>query len=108
MRLKELLKNIKPTQVVGDENTDITGVNIDSRKIKQGHLFVAMKGTQVDGHQFIPKALDLGASAILCEDLPAELKENVTYIQVASTEDAVGKVATIFYGNPSEKLNWWV
>ena len=104
MRLKELLKNIKPTQVVGDENTDITGVNIDSRKIKQGHLFVAMKGTQVDGHQFIPKALDLGASAILCEDLPAELKENVTYIQVASTEDAVGKVATIFYGNPSEKL----
>ena len=104
MRLKELLKNIKPAQVVGDENTDITGVNIDSRKIKQGHLFVAMKGTQVDGHQFIPKALDLGASAILCEDLPAELKENVTYIQVASTEDAVGKVATIFYGNPSEKL----
>ena len=104
MRLKELLKNIKPTQVVGDENTDITGVNIDSRKIKQGHLFVAMKGTQVDGHQFIPKALDLGASAILCENLPAELKENVTYIQVASTEDAVGKVATIFYGNPSEKL----
>ena len=104
MRLKELLKNIKPTQVVGDENTDIIGVNIDSRKIKQGHLFVAMKGTQVDGHQFIPKALDLGASAILCEDLPAELKENVTYIQVASTEDAVGKVATIFYGNPSEKL----
>ena len=104
MRLKELLKNIKPTQVVGDENTDITGINIDSRKIKQGHLFVAMKGTQVDGHQFIPKALDLGASAILCEDLPAELKENVTYIQVASTEDAVGKVATIFYGNPSEKL----
>ena len=104
MRLKELLKNIKPTQVVGDENTDITGVTIDSRKIKQGHLFVAMKGTQVDGHQFIPKALDLGASAILCEDLPAELKENVTYIQVASTEDAVGKVATIFYGNPSEKL----
>ena len=104
MRLKELLKNIKPTQVVGDENTDITGVNIDSRKIKQGHLFVAMKGTQVDGHQFIPKALDLGASAILCEDLPAELKENVTYIQVVSTEDAVGKVATSFYGNPSEKL----
>ncbi|MBO5624644.1 MAG: UDP-N-acetylmuramoyl-L-alanyl-D-glutamate--2,6-diaminopimelate ligase, partial [Prevotella sp.] len=92
MRLKELLKNIKPTQIVGDENIDITGVNIDSRKIKPGHLFVAMKGTQVDGHQFIPKALDLGAVAILCEDLPEEQKEGVTYIQVASTEDAVGKV----------------
>ena len=50
MRLKELLKNIKPIQIVGDENADITGVNIDSRKIKPGHLFVAMKGTQVDGH----------------------------------------------------------
>ena len=104
MRLKELLKNIKPTQIVGDENIDITGVNIDSRKIKPGHLFVAMKGTQVDGHQFIPKALDLGAVAILCEDLPEEQKEGVTYIQVASTEDAVGKVATGFYGNPTEKL----
>ena len=104
MRLKELLKNIKPTQIVGDENIDITGVNIDSRKIKPGHLFVAMKGTQVDGHQFIPKALDLGAVAILCEDLPEEQKEGVTYIQVASTEDAVGKVATAFYGNPTEKL----
>ena len=104
MRLKELLKNIKPTQIVGDENIDITGVNIDSRKIKPGHLFVAMKGTQVDGHQFIPKALDLGAVAILCEDLPEEQKEGVTYIQVASTEDAVGKVATVFYGNPTEKL----
>ena len=104
MRLKELLKNIKPTQIVGDENIDITGVNIDSRKIKPGHLFVAMKGTQVDGHQFIPKALDLGAVAILCEDLPEEQKEGVTYIQVASTEDAVGKVATVFYGKPTEKL----
>ena len=104
MRLKELLKNIKPTQIVGDENIDITGVNIDSRKIKPGHLFVAMKGTQVDGHQFIPKALDLGAVAILCEDLPEEQREGVTYIQVASTEDAVGKVATVFYGNPTEKL----
>ena len=104
MRLKELLKNIKPTQIVGDENIDITGVNIDSRKIKPGHLFVAMKGTQVDGHQFIPKALDLGAVAILCEDLPEEQKEGVTYIQVASTEDAVGKVATVVYGNPTEKL----
>ena len=66
MRLNELLKNIKPIQIWGDVNTDISGINIDSRKIEPGHLFVAMKGTQVDGHQFIPKALDLGATAILC------------------------------------------
>ena len=104
MKLNELLKNIKPVQVIGDEQADITGVNIDSRKIKSGHLFVAIKGTQVDGHQFIPKALELGATAVLCEDLPAEKADGVTYVQVESTEDAVGKVATVFYGNPSEKL----
>ena len=104
MRLNELLKNIKPIQIWGDVNTDISGINIDSRKIEPGHLFVAMKGTQVDGHQFIPKALDLGATAILCENLPDERKDGVTYVQVESTEDAVGKVATLFFGNPTEKL----
>ena len=55
MKLQELLKNIKPTQTIGDVEVEITGVNIDSRKIKDGHLFVAMKGTQVDGHKFIPR-----------------------------------------------------
>ena len=104
MRLNELLKNIKPIQILGDVNTDISGINIDSRKIEPGHLFVAMKGTQVDGHQFIPKALDLGATAILCENLPDVRKDGVTYVQVESTEDAVGKVATLFFGNPTEKL----
>jgi UDP-N-acetylmuramoyl-L-alanyl-D-glutamate--2,6-diaminopimelate ligase len=104
MKLNELLKNIKPIQIIGDEDIDITGVNIDSRKIQKGHLFVAMRGTQVDGHTFIGKALDLGASAILCEEIPTDRKEGVTYVQVSSTEDAVGKVATLFYGNPSSKL----
>ncbi|MBR5728622.1 MAG: UDP-N-acetylmuramoyl-L-alanyl-D-glutamate--2,6-diaminopimelate ligase [Prevotella sp.] len=104
MILNELTKGIKILQMAGDADIDITGVNIDSRKIKPGHLFVAMKGTQVDGHTFIPKALDLGASAVLCEDMPEERKEGVTYIQVESTEDSVGKVATKFYGDPSSKL----
>ena len=57
MKLQELLKNTKPLAIVGDVDVDITGVNIDSRKVKSGHLFVAMKGTQVDGHQFIPKEI---------------------------------------------------
>ena len=104
MVLSQLLKNIKPTQVVGSTDVDITGVNIDSRRIKPGHLFVAMKGTQVDGHKFIDKAIELGAKAVLCEDMPATLADGVTYVQVASTEDAVGKVATMFYGDPSTKL----
>jgi UDP-N-acetylmuramoyl-L-alanyl-D-glutamate--2,6-diaminopimelate ligase len=104
MKLSELLKYVKPVSIIGDEQIDITGVNIDSRKIEKGHLFVAMKGTQTDGHKFIPKALELGASAILCEDLPAEKAEGVTYVQVASTESAVGPVATVFFGEPSQKL----
>ena len=104
MKLNELLKNIKPLEIAGDTDKDICGINIDSRKIAAGHLFVAMKGTQVDGHIFIGKAEELGAVAVLCEDMPEVKKEGVTYVRVESTEDAVGKVATLFYGNPSTKL----
>ena len=103
MKLNEVLKNIHPIKIVGDAEVEITGVNIDSRRIKASHLFIAMKGTQVDGHQFIAKAIELGAKSILCEDLP-EPVTGVTYVQVASTEDAAGKVATLFYGDPSRKL----
>ena len=104
MKLKELLKDIPVVAVVGSEDIEITGVNIDSRRIKEGHLFVAMKGTQVDGHKFVPKAVELGAKAVLCEDMPEQKAEGLTYVQVESTEDAVGKVATTFHGNPSTKL----
>lgn len=104
MNLQELLKGIKSLAIIGDTDVDITGVNIDSRKISNGHAFVAMKGTQVDGHQFIPKAIELGAKAILCEDMPEDRTDGVTYVQVASTAEAVGKLATAFYGYPSKKL----
>lgn len=104
MKLSELLKNVKPIAVHGDIDIDIKGVNIDSRKIENGHLFIAMKGTQVDGHKFIDKAIDLGATAILLEDMPETLEDKVTYVQVKSTEEDAGKVATLFYGDPSKKL----
>ena len=104
MRLSELLKNVETLNIVGDVEVDITGVNIDSRRIEKGHLFVAIPGTVTDGHKFIPKAIEQGASAVLCEKVPEEQTSGVTYIQVASTEDAVGKVATLFYGDPSRKL----
>ncbi|MBQ9669722.1 MAG: UDP-N-acetylmuramoyl-L-alanyl-D-glutamate--2,6-diaminopimelate ligase [Prevotella sp.] len=104
MTLKELIKNIKTLAVTGSTDKEITGVDIDSRQVSDGHLFVAMRGTQVDGHRFIGKAEEQGAVAIVCEDTPEEQKENVTYIKVASTQDAVGHVATMFYGNPSDKL----
>ena len=104
MELRKLIKNIKPVAIKGDDGVDVTGVNINSRLIEKGHLFVSMKGTQVDGHRFIANAVESGAVAVLCEDMPAEPAEGVTYVQVESTEDAVGKVATMFYGEPSKKL----
>ena len=104
MKLNELLRNIKNVALTGSDNVEITGVNIDSRRIATGHLFVAMRGTQVDGHRFITKATEQGAAAVLCEELPEVLSEGVTYVKVPSTEDVVGHVATAFYGNPSEKL----
>ena len=107
MKLSELLKLVKPIAIVGNAEVEITGVNIDSRKIENGHLFVAIKGTQTDGHRFIPKALELGAKAVLCEEIPDEENignDGVTYVQVASTEEAVGPVATVFFGEPSQKL----
>ena len=104
MKLIELLKYVTPQTIIGNQEIDITGVNIDSRKIEKSHLFVAIKGTQTDGHRFIPKALELGAVAVLCEDLPEVLQPGVTYVQVASTEAAVGPVATMFYGEPSKQL----
>ena len=111
MQLIELLKNIKPTAIIGKTEVDITDVDIDSRKVGKGHLFVAIKGTQVDGHKFIPTAVSQGASAVLCEVLPEDAENTVngeggqvTFVQVASTEDAIGKVATLFFGDPSKKV----
>ena len=104
MILKDLLRGIRVMETIGSEETEISGVAIDSRKVTKGGLFVAMKGTQVDGHKFIPKAIELGAAAILCENLPDNLEEGVAYVVVPDTEDIVGEVATRFYGNPSEKL----
>ena len=104
MKLSELLKNVKPIAIIGDADVEVTGIKIDSRQIQPGYLFVAIKGTQTDGHRFIAKALELGAKVILCEDLPEEKADGVTYVQVTSTETAVGPVATLFHGDPTSKL----
>ena len=104
MKLIELLKNVEVLNTFGETGVEITGVNIDSRRIEAGHLFVAIPGTQTDGHKFIPKAIELGATAILCERMPEEHAEGVTYVVVESTESVVGIVATHFFGDPSRKL----
>ena len=104
MKLIELLKNVEVLNTFGETEVEITGVNIDSRRIEAGHLFVAIPGTQTDGHKFIPKAIELGAAAILCERMSEEHAEGVTYVVVESTESVVGIVATHFFGDPSRKL----
>ncbi len=104
MKLSELMESVNILQTAGAMDVEIVGVNIDSRKIGKGHLFVAIRGTQTDGHRFIGKAIQQGAVAILCEEMPEESIPGVCYIQVADTEDVVGQVATRFYGNPSRKL----
>ena len=104
MLLNELLKAIQPVEVAGDSNIEITGVNIDSRLVEAGQLFMAMRGTQADGHAYIPAAIAKGAIAILCEDMPEEPVAGITYVRVKDSEDAVGKIATTFYGDPTSKL----
>lgn len=104
MKLNELLKAILPTQVIGNQEVEIKEVNIDSRQVREGDLFMAMRGTQTDGHAYIASAIEKGAVAVLCEDLPEQLNNGVTYIQVKESEDAVGKLATTFYGDPTSKM----
>lgn len=106
MKLKELISELSIKELVGNAQTEITGVNIDSRQITNGHLFIAMRGTQSDGHTFITKAIENGATGILCEELPTNMQEypEVTFVQVENTEEIAGIVATRFYGNPTDKL----
>ena len=103
MILQEIISRISPVEVIGTADINVTGVNIDSRSIEKGHLFIAIRGTQMDGHRFIPNAIESGAVAILCEDITDPV-DGVTYVKVKSTEDVAGVVATTFYGNPTQKL----
>lgn len=105
MKLEELISRIQVVKAIGNNDIEIKGVNIDSRLIEDGHMFVAMKGTQADGHAYIGKAIEKGAKAIVCEDLPEVLTPEVCYIQVESSEEVVGPIATAFYGDPTSKLD---
>ena len=93
MKLTAILSKLSTLSITGETEKEITGINIDSRKIQPGHIFVAMKGTQVDGHQFIPKAIELGATAVILEDMPDTIADGVTYIKVQSCETAVAQAA---------------
>lgn len=104
MKLSVLIEAIKEKVIHGGLNIDIFGLDSDSRKIEKGHLFVAVKGTANNGHEYINKAIEQGATAVVCEDMPSQMEDSVTYIQVKNSADALGKLAAQWYGNPSDRL----
>lgn len=106
MKLDELLHkaDLKCRDIRGNVSVDISDLNIDSRKVAPGDMFVAIKGSVTDGHKYISKAIELGAVAVVCEILPEELSDNVTYVVVDNSEAVVGPLATMLFGNPTSKL----
>ncbi len=105
MKLSDILKKISVLETKGDVKADIRDIQIDSRRVTADTLFVAVKGTQTDGHAFIAKAIENGATAVLVSDaIPTDAPGNVTFVRVADTEDAAGKAATAFFGDPSSRL----
>jgi UDP-N-acetylmuramoyl-L-alanyl-D-glutamate--2,6-diaminopimelate ligase len=103
-KLSDILYKVPLTAITGNTDVDIKDVQIDSRKVQPGSLFVAVKGVAVDGHLYISKAVELGASAVVSEQAPAELKEGVTYVQVKNSAAAAGEIAHNFYDQPSRQL----
>ena len=104
MLLQKILGTITTEAIQGKLNREISGIQIDSRQVAKGQAFVAVRGSQNDGHKYIEKAIELGASAIICEEFPTETNPSVTYVKVRNSEHIVGNLATTFYGNPSTKF----
>ena len=105
MILSELLSTIPHCEVKGRTDIQIHDIQIDSRQISEGDLFIAIAGTQVDGHRFIPTAIESGAKAIVCQHIPEGVDQDVTFIVVNNTEAIVGPLAHTFFGKPTEKLD---
>ena len=102
--LKDILYKVSIISISGNRDLELNGISFDSREVKPGFLFIAIKGTQSDGHEFISKAISSGASAILCQKLPENVDVNITFIEVENSDLALGIVASNFYNNPSSKL----
>ncbi|MFT7269404.1 MAG: UDP-N-acetylmuramoyl-L-alanyl-D-glutamate--2,6-diaminopimelate ligase [Roseivirga sp.] len=102
--LKDILYKVSLQSTAGSTDLDVKSLAFDSRKVENGTVFIATKGTQSDGHDFIDQAIDQGAIAIVCEQLPINLKPDITYVEVKNSSEALGIMAANFYDNPSEKL----
>jgi len=104
MRLSELIINIKIAETYGNTDIEISGIEFDSRKVAAQNIFVAVAGYNTDGHNYIENAVEKGASAVICEQLPENLYNNITYILVKDSAEALGIIASEFYNNPSENI----
>ena len=104
MKVKEILVNCNLLEIIGNKNIDVSKISFDSRTVENGTLFFAVRGTQTDGHNYIDKAIEKGAIAIVCEQLPATLNDAVTYIKVDNSAYVLGISASNFFDNPSKKL----
>ncbi len=102
--LRDILYKVNITSTSGSMDLDVSGIAFDSRKVKPGFLFVAIKGHQTDGHEFISKAIGNGASIVVCNKLPDEISDKITYITVKGSAKALGIITSNFYGNPSQKI----
>ena len=104
MKLSKLLEEIDPLEVIGETEKNIIGVHSDSRKVDKDSLFVAVRGVTTDGHRYIPVVASTHVGAIVCEELPTTLEKGITYVKVANSAIALGKLASAWYGHPSDKL----
>ncbi len=104
MKIEQLIKEADCKSVTGARDREVTSLTMDSRQVTAGSLFAAIEGTSCDGHRFISQAVEAGASAILCQHLPQEISDTVTYIVVENSEKELGHIASAFYGDPSLKL----
>jgi UDP-N-acetylmuramoyl-L-alanyl-D-glutamate--2,6-diaminopimelate ligase len=104
MNLQELLYKVSFVKIIGTTNVEVIDIAFDSRKVKATSLFVALKGTQSDGHTYISQTINAGAKVIVLEDMPLKLDDNITYIKVEDSNIALGIIAANFYDNPSEKI----
>jgi UDP-N-acetylmuramoyl-L-alanyl-D-glutamate--2,6-diaminopimelate ligase len=104
MNLQKLLENIEVVEVFGSVETEVKGIEFDSRKVGEGKLFVAQRGVHVDGHIFIAKAIEKGASVVVCEEIPLEIPSEVTFVKVEDANRVLGELAAAFYDYPSKKM----
>ncbi len=102
--LKDILFGVSLRALTGNRDQEVSGIAFDSRKVESGFLFVAIKGITVDGHDYIEKAIALGARVIVCQNLPEIEQDDITIVQTDNSAEALGIIASNFYGRPSEKL----